>query len=161
MYVEFEKLAADSRIWIYQADRAFRNEELPLIEQILKDFTASWDSHGQPMAASYSLMYQRFVVLVADEKANIPGGCSIDKSVHCMQALGQRLGIDFFNRTNVWHWTEKDIELIRRNELKDRVKNGQLSQQSLVFDNLIERKEQLASEWKKPAQSTWLRGYFQ
>ena len=46
MYVPFENLPEDSKIWIYQSNRKFSEEEITEIENELKTFLENWSAHG-------------------------------------------------------------------------------------------------------------------
>ena len=39
--------AADSRVWIYQCNRAFREKEVIEINEQLLQFYEQWESHGK------------------------------------------------------------------------------------------------------------------
>ncbi|MEO8533747.1 MAG: ABC transporter ATPase, partial [Flavobacterium sp.] len=42
MYIPFENLPGESRIWIYQSNRKFSDEEFSEIESDLKSFIEGW-----------------------------------------------------------------------------------------------------------------------
>ena len=46
MYVPFESLPEESRIWIYQSNRKFSDEEMAEIETALQAFLQNWAAHG-------------------------------------------------------------------------------------------------------------------
>ena len=62
MYIPFENLPEESKIWIYQSNRKFSEEEVLAIETDLQAFLATWESHGTGLEASYQLQYQRFII---------------------------------------------------------------------------------------------------
>lgn len=47
MYVPFENLPGESRIWIYQSNRKFSEEEFSEIESDLKSFIEGWGTHTE------------------------------------------------------------------------------------------------------------------
>jgi hypothetical protein len=55
MYVPFEDLPEDSRIWIYQSNRKFSDAEFSEIETALQSFLEGWAAHGTSLESSYQL----------------------------------------------------------------------------------------------------------
>ena len=53
MYVPFENLPEESRIWIYQSNRKFSDAEFSEIETALQTFLESWAAHGTSLESSY------------------------------------------------------------------------------------------------------------
>jgi hypothetical protein len=159
MFVPFEKIQNSSRIWIYQANRPFNSEEAKIISDALLTFTESWLVHGSPMQASFTLEYDRFVVLAADEDANAASGCSIDDSVRTFKKLGDVLTIDFFDRTLVAFKKDEHVFTIASSELKSKLSEGAWNSDMLVFNNLVNTKRDLTQGWLIPAASSWLKRY--
>lgn len=158
MYIDFNKLSDNARIWIYQADRPFSKLESSEISQRVEKFIDQWDSHGATVEGSYLLEHSRFIILASHEE-NAPSGCSIDKSVHLIRALEDDLEINFFVRSNVVFRDNKEIRMITVHQIADQIKAGILKPETLVFDNTIQRKKDL-QHWQKPAVQTWLKQYF-
>ena len=61
MYIPFENLPEESRIWIYQSNRKFSDDEVTEIENDLKAFVEDWSAHGTSLEASYIIQYNRFI----------------------------------------------------------------------------------------------------
>ncbi len=152
---EFQNFSDDSRVWIYQADRPFSSAEAQRIQVNLDRFTATWDTHGKSLKAAGKVMHERFIVLIVDESAVAISGCSIDKSVHLMQALGKELGLDLFNRLGLAYWQGEEIKVGHKSELKKLVADGNLSPDTLVFNNLISSKKELETSWQIPLSESW------
>lgn len=91
----------DLRTWVFVANRKLTDSESEQVENALQDFVATWSSHGTPLKASAFCFEQASIVVAADELVVKASGCSIDKITHVVQAIGQELKVDFFNRFNV------------------------------------------------------------
>ena len=87
MYVPFENLPLESKIWIYQSNRRFTDNELNKIDAELQSFVESWAAHGTGLEASYVLKYNRFIILAVNQETQMATGCSIDKSVSFIQEI--------------------------------------------------------------------------
>ena len=94
MYIPFDNLPEESKIWIYQSNRKFSDEEMAEIEVGLKDFVENWAAHGTGLEASYQLKYNRFIILAVNQEIQMATGCSIDSSVQFIQNLEQKYSVD-------------------------------------------------------------------
>jgi len=98
MDVDVSALSPHSRVWVYQSSRPFTEEEVVNLNLDLAAFTLQWTAHNQQLAARGGVGYGRFVLLMVDEsRGGGTSGCSIDKSVHFMQDLGEEYQVDFFD----------------------------------------------------------------
>jgi len=156
MFVPFQSLPDNARVWIYQADRKFSDSEKNTISESLHSFTLQWLVHGQPMDASFDIAHDQFIVLAANDQAS---GCSIDSSVRTIKELGENLNIDFFNRQVVAFKKDGKVMTIGMQELKKTFEAGHWNQNSEVFNNLVGTKGELEKGWLIPAGNSWLKRY--
>ncbi len=159
MYIPFDQLPPDSRVWIYQADRSFSEAEEKIISDSLKDFCSQWAAHGTQLETSFVIMHNLFLVLSVNENAYGASGCSIDGSVRVLKELSQQFNIDFFNRTKIAFLVEGEIKLFSMHELSLLFKSGTLSGHTITFNNLAPDKSTFEKAWKISAESTWLVKY--
>jgi hypothetical protein len=146
----------DSRIWIYQSNRTLDTQEVEIASAVLLNFTEQWTAHQNNLKASFTILYNRFVVLAVDEKAAGASGCSIDSSVRVLRQLQDELDIDLFNRTLVYYKAEEDyIDSAEMSDFKAMLANGDLTADTLVFNNMIQQINQLETEWEVPVSKSW------
>lgn len=160
MQVSFEKISENARLWIYQSDRKLTPAEIELLNRELSDFIAKWAAHGADLQASHTIMHSQFVVIAVDEAANMATGCSIDSSVHKMQELSKKLGVDFFDRTKIAFILNDEIFLESLSNLKSKVDEGIIKEDTPVFNNLVKNKKELETSWVVPAKQSWMSRYF-
>ena len=55
------------------------------------EFLNQWATHGTPLKTGFALPYDHFIVIGLDEAVQGASGCSIDASVHLIQALEKSL----------------------------------------------------------------------
>ncbi|MFM2037687.1 MAG: hypothetical protein RL432_626 [Bacteroidota bacterium] len=103
----------DLRTWVFVANRKLTDVESEQVESALQDFVRSWSSHGTPLKASAFCFEQAAIVVAADELVAKASGCSIDKITHLVQALGQQLRVDFFDRFNVLNKENNRWNIVR------------------------------------------------
>lgn len=156
MSTALDRLASDSRIWIYGAERALTPDEATTIRTRLQEFVATWVSHRQELTAAADILHQRFLVIAVDESKAEASGCSIDGSVHFLQELGAELGIDFFNRMRFSYRDAKgSIHTVSREEFKSLYEQGKLENDTIVFDPLVKELGELRQIFERPLEDSW------
>lgn len=160
MYVSFEQLPPQARIWIYQANREFSEAEAAELQEKIKAFVTDWSAHGKALHASGKLVHNRFIILGTDASVEAPSGCSIDSSVQFIRSLEQAYNVSLFSRTELAFQEHGRIKTLPLSALPDAVKSGAVTADSLYFDNMADTAGQLDQHWLKPAGGSWLRKYF-
>jgi hypothetical protein len=113
----FTQLASDSRVWVYQSNRPFSENEKGQLTEAFKVFIDSWAAHGSKLVADATIIGDYFVVLAVDEKTAMASGCSIDSSVKFIKTIGQQFNIDFFNRLKLVVQKENETKMIAFSDL--------------------------------------------
>ena len=145
-----------SRVWIYQSERDLSDMEVDEIRRKAAMFLLEWTSHGNLMVAAIDVLYNRFVVVLADEDAAAASGCGIDKSVRFVEQLGKDYHINFFDRLLVaYRGSDSRIKTVKLQEFEQLMENGTLNGDTIVFNNLISTKEDMLSKWEVPARKSW------
>lgn len=159
MYIPFDQISDDSRIWIYQADRTLTEAEFKHISNVLKAFCQQWSAHQHPLNASFQIAYHRFIILAVDEAHHAASGCSIDSSVGIIRKLEQDLSVGLFNRMDVAYIANGTLQVMGLAKLKNEISNGTIHASTEVFNNLVATKGKLDSEWLMPLGQSWLAKY--
>ena len=153
--VAYESLADTSRVWIYQAARPFTDAELQEAQKYLEQFAQQWVSHNRALKAFAKVFHQQFIVLIVDESQAGASGCSIDSSVKFLQKLSAHFDIDFFDRMTFAYKEGAFVKTAPRTEFATLYKTGQLTEETLVFDNLVTTKADFEAAWIKPLGKSW------
>lgn len=148
--------APDSRLWIYQSSRLFFMNEAIQIEDLLNDFIAKWNSHGTPVKGFGTLFFGQFIVLMADENATGVSGCSTDSSVHLMKEIEKLYKVSLFDRQNLAFVIKDKIQLLPLNQLQYAFDNQFINTDTLYFNNLVQTKHELETNWIIPVKDSWL-----
>lgn len=155
MFVPFNTLPDSSRVWVYQANRSFSQEELQEINQKLENFITQWTAHGAELKASFDIKYNRFIIIGLDQQLNAASGCSIDASVQFILQLEKEYQVDLLDKMNVSY---KQGDFVAYKPLKDfrkMAKDKAVSPKTIVFNNLVNTKAEYLSEWEVPASDSW------
>lgn len=160
MYVSFDTLPEESRIWIYQSNRKLSDEEVAQIEPVVRAFVEQWAAHGQPLEASYQLLHNRFIILAVNQDIQQTTGCSIDESVRLIQALEQQYKIDLLDKMNVTFRIGEHIAHKPLAEFKKLAKEKAVSDKTIVFNNLVNTVGEWTEYWEVPAGESWHSRFF-
>ncbi|MEM1326417.1 MAG: hypothetical protein AAGI23_10705 [Bacteroidota bacterium] len=153
----YENLADSSRVWVYQSNRPFTAEEIPALRAFLQRFATNWVSHNRALQAFAELYYDQFIVLMVDESQAGASGCSIDASVRFLQQLEQEFQVSLFDRLTFAYKENGQIKTASKSEFKQLYQDGKISNQTLVFDNLVENKKAFEQNWVKLLKESWHR----
>ncbi|MFD2550958.1 ABC transporter ATPase [Bizionia sediminis] len=155
MLVDFNTLPEDSRVWIYQANRTFTDEELAEIKERLDTFIGNWTAHGSDLQAGYTIKYKRFIVLALNQNVNKATGCSIDASVNFIQELENAYDVDLMDKMNVSYKQGDFVAYKSLTDFKQMAKDRAVSKNTIVFNNLVHNIAEFNEFWEVPASESW------
>ena len=150
--------APQSRVWVYTSDRPLTAPETTYAQAQLTAFCQQWTAHNQALLATAEVFENQFVLLMVDETQAGASGCSIDKSVHFLERLGQAIGADLFERMRFgWVDAEGVLRMSPREEFADLVKTGHIGNTTWVVNSLVQTKRELEEKWLMPFEHSWHR----
>ncbi|NND63414.1 MAG: ABC transporter ATPase [Flavobacteriaceae bacterium] len=155
MLVDFETLPNESRVWIYQSNRKLSDEEVAYIDAKTRHFLNEWTAHGANLEAGFEIKYNRFIVIGLNQENASASGCSIDASVHFIQSLENKIGVDLLDKMNVTFYNGEFIAYKPLSEFKKMAKNRSVSKNTVVFNNLVNSKAEYLEHWEVPAKDSW------
>jgi hypothetical protein len=151
-----QHFADNSRVWIYQCNRPFTNIEVEEITTSLLQFSSNWKSHGNPVKGFGIVLFNQFILLMADESATGVSGCSTDSSVRLIKEIEKNYSVDLFDRLTLAFLIDYTITNIPLNQFQDAINKGIINEDSLYFNNTVLTKEALEHEWIVPVRKSWL-----
>lgn len=160
MYVPFENLPEESKIWVYQSNRKFSDAEFAAIETDLKTFIENWAAHGTSLEASFLLKYNRFIILAVNQEVQVATGCSIDSSVAFIQELEKKYDVDLLDKMNVTFKLGEHIAHKPLIEFKKMAKDKAVTGNTIVFNNLVNNIAEFNEAWEIPAIDSWHSRFF-
>lgn len=155
MLVEFNTLPEESRVWVYQANRSFTDEEIKDISLKLDTFIENWTAHGSDLQSGYDIVYKRFIVIALNQNFNGATGCSIDASVHFIQQLEKEYQVDLMDKMNVSYKQGEFIAHKTLLDFKKMAKDKAVSKNTIVFNNLVTTIAEFKENWEVPASESW------
>lgn len=160
MFVEFDELSDNSRVWVYQSDRNLDDNLAKVVESSGREFCENWEAHGQPLRSSVKVLHNQFIVISVDESFNMATGCSIDKSVDLVRKLEGSLNLSLFDRTNIAFLKDGEVFLSPMNGIKNEISAGVIDQNTVTFNNLVQNVGELKEKWQVRVGDSWLKRYF-
>lgn len=155
MLVNFNELSGESRIWIYQCNRSFTDEEIQQISKDMQTFLEAWAAHGKELKTSYLIKYKRFIIISADESQSSTSGCSIDTMVRFIQGLEQEYEVDLLDKMNVSYKHGEYVAFKPLLDFKKMVKQKAVNANTIVFNNLVASKQEFEDYWEVPLKESW------
>ena len=160
MQISFSELPSHARVWIYQSDRVFTQEELTKIEAASQGFLTQWTAHGSELKAGVDFRYDRFIILGLNESIQSASGCSIDASVRFIQSIEEEFSVILMDKMNVTYRNKDHIQYIPLKDFRKMAKKKQIPSSAIVFNNLVLDKGEYETQWEVPASSSWHSRYF-
>jgi len=155
MLVDFNTLPEESRVWIYQANRSFTDQEISEIEDKLNIFIENWTAHGSDLQSGYTIKYKRFIIVALNQNLNNATGCSIDASVHFIQQLEKEYNVDLMDKMNVSYKQGEYIAYKTLLDFKKMAKDKAVSKNTIVFNNMVNNIAEFNENWEVPASESW------
>lgn len=159
MFVDYASISNDAKVWVYPSSRKFYPTEIEEIEQKVKQFVESWKPEDENFKVSYQLLYNRFIILVADDTETSLTNADIDASVSFILQLQETYKVELLDKMNACF---KQGEYVQYKDLKDfkkLLKNKAVTAKTIIFDNLINNKEDLENFWEITIENSWYNRY--
>ena len=159
MAVLFNDMTPLSRVWVFQSNRLLSEEEQVFIKSKLSSFIVAWATHGTPLYAAFMIKNNCSVIVTVDENIQEASGCSISSLTALFESFGTEFKLSFFDRFSIAHRTNSIVVLSSVNEFKELIKVGEVTEETLVYNNLIALKQDLESNWEIPLKQSWQKRY--
>lgn len=158
MFVDYKSISNDAKVWIYPSSRKFYPTEIEEIEEKIKTFVENWKSDDEDFKVSYQFLYNRFIILVAEDDVALTN-VDIDASVAFILQLQETYKVELLDKMNACF---KQGEYVQYKELKDfkkLLKNKAVTGKTIIFDNLVNNKEDLENYWELSIENSWYNRY--
>lgn len=150
------QLPLTSRVWIYQSNRILTDSEVELIKQKLSTFVSTWAAHGTQLNAGFEVRNNLFIVLMVDESGQNATGCSIDSSVAQIKSLEAELGVSLLDRLQLsYEDAQGKVKVVGMSEFQEKIKSGEITEETIVFNNMVQNIAELKSNWRIPLHQSW------
>lgn len=153
MLVDFDQLNNDAKIFLYPSSKKFYTELLTQIQDKVQEFTEQWSTSNN-IDVGFKVEHQRFIIIGINPNQAITTSI-IDELVSFIFKLQSEHEIELLDKLNVCFKQGEFVQYKEVKEFKKLIKNKSVNKNTLVFNNLINTKEELESDWELPAEDTW------
>jgi hypothetical protein len=155
MFIDYESISNDAKIWIYPSSRKFYPTEIEEVDEKIQSFVENWKSDDENFKASYQFLYNRFIVLIADDENTTLTNVDFDASVSFILELQNTYKLELLDKMNVCFKQGKFVQYKELKDFKKLLKNKALTGKTIIFDNLITNNEEFKNFWEVPIEESW------
>lgn len=150
----------EARVWIYQGARPFSAAELAAVRKDLSLFCHEWISHNRPVRGWADVLFDRFVVMMADDTGDRLCGSAVDHSVRVVKDLENRYGVGLMDRTALGFFREGEILVRPLAGVQAALRAGEITPDTLFFNHAVATKAAFEAGWLLPVKDSWLGARF-
>ncbi len=150
--------AENCRVWIYQSNRRFTEDQQKEIDEQLEQFYTQWQSHGTPVKGWAKLIFGQFIVVLADEAATGVSGCSTDSMVRVVKSIERQYDTNLFDRLTLTFLVKDAPQMLPLGQVQYAIDKGYIDGETLLFNNTVATKGELLKSWLIPLKESWLAG---
>lgn len=155
MLVDYNSLPETARVWVYQSDREFSENDMAEIRKEASEFINNWTRHGDHLKGGFQIVHKHFIILAIDESFADASGCSIDSSVRFIKSIESKLSVDLMNKLNISFKDGDNINIVSLVEFQNYAKQNKINGETVVFNNLVKTKGEISSKWEVAAKDSW------
>ena len=148
----------DHTLWDFEKNSDLTFQKVFKINNLnidLDTFLKSWTAHGNDLNAGYELKYKRFIIIALDQTNQGATGCSIDASVHFIQALEKKYDVLLLDKMNVSYKQGEFVAYKSLLDFKAMAKQKAISKNTIVFNNLVTNIAEFNENLEVPASESW------
>ncbi len=155
MLADYNLLSETSKIYIYPSSRKFYKDEFPIINKRVEKYLNEFST----IDSFFEIKYQRFIVIIISDKTPLSIE-QIDVLISFIQSLEKEFNLSLLDKVNVCFKQGEYVQLKEIPDFKKLIKNRGISKKTIVFDNLINTKEEYENYWEMSAESSWISHLF-
>jgi hypothetical protein len=161
MIVDFNKIPDWCKLWVFPSSRKFYPQELAELKKVVEDFLNNWNNNGQSLNCAYQLKYDRFIIVAVDNSELTLSLKAHDQLASFIQDLEKKFEVILLDKINVCYKQGEFVQYKELKEFKKMMKNKGVSQKTVVFNNMLNTKKELESDWEINIMDSWLGRFLQ
>lgn len=155
--VSFSMVPDAARVWVFGASQPLLGGAAERLLTGVDTFLRGWHAHSVAVVGSCDWVYDRFLMVAADEEASGVSGCSIDSLFRTLKAGENEFGVSLLDSSLVFYRdSEQAVQAADRTEFRALVNGGEVDESTIVFDNTVGRVGKIRQgEWERPLRESW------
>lgn len=155
MFVEYSTISDTAKVWVYPSSRKFYPNEIEEVTQKIQSFIQNWKAGDEDFTASFQFLYDRFIVLIADDEKSALQNVDIDASVAFILKLQEEYNVQLLDKMNVCFKQGKYVQYKELKDFKKLLKNKAVNGKTIIFDNLVVNNYDFKNFWEIPIEDSW------
>jgi hypothetical protein len=151
-----DHFSPDSRAWVYQSDRQLNDNESKQVGEQLYRFYTQWISHNRPVKGWAGVLFNRFIVFIADDTMDRLCGSAVDNSIRLVKDLEAQYDLKLLDRTLLAFVIDDHIESLSLRRIPEALETGKIDRETLYFNNTITTRSALDENWLIKVKDSWL-----
>jgi len=156
MIVDFKQIPDEAKLWVFPSSRKFYPQEIAGLKEQIEDFLNEWDDQGILLKCSYSLKYDRFIIVTVDDSKNSLSIEAHDLLNAFIQDLEKEYNVILIDKMNVCYKQGEFVQYKDLIEFKKMMKAKGVSPKTTVFNNMLTYKSELKYNWEINIMDSWL-----
>lgn len=155
MFVEYSTISDTAKVWVYPSSRKFYPNEIEEVTQKIQSFIQNWKAGDEDFTASFQFLYDRFIILIADDEKSALQNVDIDASVAFILKLQEEYNVQLLDKMNVCFKQGKYVQYKELKDFKKLLKNKAVTGKTIIFDNLVVNNYDFKNFWEIPIEDSW------
>lgn len=156
MIVGFSTIPEEAKIWVFPSSRKFYPQEIEELKASIDTFLSSWTSDRNPIECSSLFRHDRFIIISANDTEYNLNLEAHDALTTFIQGLEKKYDVVLFDKINVCYKQGEFVQYKDIVEFKKLIKAKGVSSKTIVFNNMIQIKDELKYNWEINIMDSWL-----
>jgi hypothetical protein len=154
--VPFEKLPANSRVWVFAADRTLNAQQSEQMLEEVDRFLPTWTAHGSPLTVGRDWRYGRFLTIAVDQSTANASGCSLDGLFRALKSLDGKLGASMVTSGLVFFRDQtRSVQSADRQRFTELSGEGKVTADMTAFDPTVTTLGEWRARFELPLRDSW------
>lgn len=159
MISDYNTQPDDAKVWVFPSQKKIYPNEIGIIEKKITDFILDWEEKNAGLDVSFTIKYNRFIVIFADSEASISTHTT-NQLISFVIGLQNEFETELMDKMNACFKQGEYVQYKDLKEFKKLIKNKGVNKNTIVFDNMISTKMEFDSFWEVPASESWYGNMF-
>src|SRR5690606_20603503 len=103
----------------------------------LYQFYIQWMSHGDAVKGWAKLVFNQFIVVIADDTDSKIGGCSTDGMVRVIKSIERQYDVNLFDRLTLTFLVNDKSQMLPFSQVQYAIDKGYINEDTLTFNNTV------------------------
>ncbi|MDG1805683.1 ABC transporter ATPase [Flavicella sp.] len=159
MISDYNSLPDDAKVWVFPSQKKLYANEIESIEKKISDFILEWENENEDLTATFTIKYNRFIVLFAETETTISTKTTNELISFIIQ-LQTDLETELMDKMNACFKQGQYVQYKDLKDFKKLIKDKGVNKKTIVFDNTIATKLEFDEYWEVPASESWYGNMF-